>query len=207
MTFHVYESTGVDTPPVLEQLRGLTGVGAFGIPPAIIAGGGAAAAIAIAAWLDDPDWSTGQYNDYMLAMDNAIKEYDKLGWSSGCWQQNPAKLRQFKTFWGEFSRHWGEYGRQSVYLSDSAEKPARRHLRTLAGWAKWLEKNCGVDIGPSVVKPGDPLIGGGGSGVAPRTVTDWGKVAQWGAIGLGAIVVLNIVSGVRGAFPARQPPR
>lgn len=201
MTFEQYP-TGIDTPPELENLRGLTGMGAFGVGPLLIAGGVAAAGATIAAWLADPDWSTGEYNDYMLAMDQSIKELDKLGWSSGCWQKNPAKMRQWKDFWARFSKHYGEYGRQSVYLSDAAEKPARTLLKTLAGWTDWFEKNCGIDIGPSVTAPG-----GSDPSVIPHVagaVTEWTPLVKWGAIGLGALVVLNVLSGIRGVIPRQR---
>jgi hypothetical protein len=201
MTFEQYGHTGIDTPPALEQLRGLSGVGAFGAAPLLVGGaaGAAAAAAAVASWLTAPDWNVGQYNYYMASMDSTIKEMDKLGWSTGCWQKNPAKLRQFKTYWAKFSKHWSEYGRQSVYLPDSAELPARDLLKELGGWIKWFEKTCGSDLGPTVHDPDavdpthDPTAGG----------MDWGPIVKWGAIGLGALVALNVISGIRGAIPQR----
>jgi hypothetical protein len=197
MTFHAYDPTGIDTPPLLENLRGLSGLGAFGVAPLLVGGaaGAAAAAAAVAAWLTAPDWNVGQYNHYMASMDATIKEMDKLGWATGCWQDNPVKLRQFKTFWAKFSKHWGEYGRQSVWLDDDAEKPARDLLKELGSWITWFEKTCRADLGPTIHDPGvDPTPAPSG----------WTPLVKWGAIGLGALVLLNVVQGVRGAFPRER---
>jgi hypothetical protein len=202
MTFYAYDSTGIDTPPALESLRGLSGAGAFGVAPILIAGaaGVAAAGTLVADWLASDAWSVGEYNDYMKAMDSLIHQLDKLGWANGCWQNNPVKYQQWRDFaWGRFSVHYGEYGKQSVYLPDSAEKPARNLLRELAAWVQWFEKTCGDALGPNISEPrrGDPSVDPS-AGVAAQ---QWGDLVKWGALGLGALVLLNIVQGVRGALP------
>jgi hypothetical protein len=156
---------------------------------------GAAAAGLIAEWLTNKDWSAGEYNYWMTTINDTFKQWDQLGWHrpgdgpNACWKKHPVKRNEFLAFWARFSKHYKEHGQVSTYVSDSEEKPARAIMAELAAWGAWLNKTCAAGIDDP---PPEPSNGGG---------TDWGAVFKWGAIGLGAVVVLNIIVGVRGAFP------
>jgi hypothetical protein len=210
MTFHMLPPDSVDTPPELAALYGLNppqtmcghdGLGRFrclgglGIPlliPFAIAGAGAAGAT-ISSWLGT-NWDVGTYNSRKI--NDTIHQWDAQGWKpNNCWGKYPAKRRAFKAFWSRWSKHYGKYGTQSVYLSDAAEMPVRNvFLPELEAWGRWLNETCKIDtaggIGP-VVQPDD----GGGP------TTDIAQMVKWGALGIGAIVLLNVVQGVRGALP------
>jgi hypothetical protein len=177
----------IDTPP---QLQGLYGLG-VPVVPFLIAGTGAAAAVS--SWLGD-DWDLGTYNVITSKINDTIKNWDQQGWRpNNCWGKYPQKRKEFKEFWARWSKHYGQYGKQSVYLSDSAETPVRKiFLPELAAWAQWLNTACNVDTGGPIdpVRPDD-------------NSTDLASIVKWGAIGIGAIVLLNVVQGVRGAFPNR----
>jgi hypothetical protein len=163
--------------------------------------GGTAIAAAVSAWLSNDGWSVGEYNNWMNQMNDTIKAWDQIGWNypgtgpKACWRQHPAKRNDFKAFWARFSKHYAAHGQISgFYVSDSEEKPARALMAELAGWGAWLNKACNAEIGNPTPDP-DPV---------PPGATDWGAIMKWGAIGLGAVVVLNVITSVRSAFP-RQP--
>lgn len=160
--------------------------------PYIVAGTSAAATAVVASWLNE-NWDIGTYNAITAKINDTIKLWDPQGWTPiDCWGKNPQMRKEFLAFWARWSKHYGQYGKQSVYLSDSAEMPVRNiFLPELAGWAQRLNKVCGIEnTGP--IDPVPP---------PPDSGTDWGAVAKWGAIGLGAIVLLNVVTGIRSAFP------
>lgn len=196
--FHQY-SDSLDTPP---QLSGLYGLSVLPLVPFLIAGSSAAAGATISSWLGN-NWDTGTYNVITSKINDTLKRWDSQGWdtpgtgANACWKKNPRKREEFKAFWSRWSKHYGQYGKQSVYLSDSAEMPVRNiFLPELAQWAQWLNKTCNVDTGGAVEPSPAPNNGG--------ATTDIASMVKWGAIGIGAVVLLNVVQGVRGAFPRQQ---
>jgi hypothetical protein len=216
MTFHRYGLESLDTLPEFQGLYGLTpitgqpglfamgGLGDLGLAPYLVAGGAVAGA-ALTKFLLDEDWSTGEYSYWMDTMNSTIQEWDKLGWLKGsdgksCWDKNPEMRRQFKSFWSRFSKHWAAYGEQSGYLSDSAEGPARKLLQELKEWGTRLTQVCQIAAGAL------PISTQQQTQQEVHTTSAAGPYAdmiKWGAIGLGALVALNVVSGIRGAFPRR----
>jgi hypothetical protein len=197
--FHQYPPDSVDTPP---QLQGLYGLGVLPLAPFVIAGSTAAATATIGSWLGN-NWDKGTYNTIAAKINDTIKQWDNQGWNvpgtgaKACWKMNPQRRKEFKAFWTRWSKHYGEYGKQNVYLSDSAEMPVRNiFLPELAQWAEWLNSACKIktmgSVGPT---PAPPDEGG--------PTTDMAAMVKWGVIGIGAIVLLNVVQGVRGAFPRR----
>jgi hypothetical protein len=209
--FHQYAPDTTDTPPELANLYMVKpSLGDLGFIPFLV--GGASAAATLLAWSDTKRrWSEGEYNDYMRQMNDTIKEWDKLGWKAGCWQKAPAKQKAWKAFWSRFSKHYREWptnpGRElfSQDVLSDAEYPARNLMRQLAEWGNWLNSTC--QAGTSVPAPlPDPYTngGGGGGGGGGGKIEQVGNVVMWGAIGIGAIVLLNVVQGVRGAFPRRR---
>lgn len=182
-----------DMPPLASSLYGLSA--GLGILPLYLIVGGAAAGVALMRFLANDEWSAGEYNDWMLKMDQTLHEWDKLGWSSGCWKKFPDKRRQWLAFWTRFSRHYGDHGRvTSGFVTDSEEKPARELLRELMEWGDRLNNDCGIDIGAAVLPPPPP---------APPE-PEWMPYVKWGAIGLAAIAALSVFTGVRNAFPSRR---
>lgn len=178
---------------------GLGGMGELGVFPFLIAGTALAAGTLVAAWLSQTDWSVGEYNDWMLTMNQTIAQWDKIGWDSGCWAKSPQKRQEWLLFWKRFSTHYGVYGKISniSYVSDSAEKPARELMKQLINWGTWLNDTCGAATTGGAIAPPPP------GEPPPSGPTDWVAIAKWGGIGVGALVVLSLVANIRAAFPAR----
>lgn len=195
----------LDMPPELANLMGLQ------LAPLVVAG--VAATIGtFAAWLAQGRWSTGEYNAYMRTLDDTFATWDKLGWVKGtdgksCWQKNPAKRRQWLLLWGRFSKHYKAnpvitnaipiFGFDPAYSRE--EGPARIFMAKMAEWGTdFFGKVCGVDVGSMIdIDPGagDPPPGGDGGP---------GDMLKYGAWLVGGIVALNVISGIRGAFPVRK---
>ena len=200
MTFeyiHSYDHPSLDTPPQLAGLMGLQE--GLGVAP-IVVGGVAMTAGAFAAWLAKSGWSTGDYNNFMAMMNDVIHQWDKLGWKTGCWKKHPAKRVEWKKFWTRFGKHYGAHGKVSTYsfLSDAEEGPARVFMQEMQNWAKFFEKTCKADIG---------ITAGGldpeGGEAPPGDTGGMGDLVKWGAIGIGALVLLNVVTGLKGVVPRR----
>jgi hypothetical protein len=198
--FHQYAPDSIDTPP---QLQGLYGLSIAPLIPFLV--GGASVAGTLLAWEGKPSWSVGEYNNYMRQMSDTIKEWDTLGWDAGCWKKSPAKRTAWKAFWTRFSKHYKEWpnfptGKWTTPvggLPPGAEMPTRSLMKELAAWGAWLNKTCQAGtVAPTPLPDPTPDNGGG-------TSTDVATMVKWGAIGIGAIVLLNVVQGVRGAFPRR----
>lgn len=201
MSFQVVggDSPNLDQPPELAQLMGLQ---SLGVAPAIVAGV-AATAGTMAAWLARDGWSVGAYNDNMRMMNDIFKRWDKLGWLAGkdgksCWKKNPARRRQWKALWARFAKLYGK-GQVSEwsYISDSDEDPARTIMRSLASvWVPFFEKTCGeaTNIGSGQLEP-EPEGDGGG---------DIMTMLKYGGVIVGGLVVLNVISGIRGALPKKS---
>ncbi len=200
-----HDRPSLDMPPMLAELQGLQG--GLGYYPVLI--GGVAAAGALAAWLNEGDWSAGTYNSHMRMMSDTFKHFDALGWKIkdaegvSCWHKHPEQRKQFKRLWIRFGKHYAEHGSVGSYsyLSDNEEGPARGFMLDLQRWATFLEKACQINLGPA----------GGGldvkQGDTPSSESDkLGNLVKWGAIGIGGIVLLNVITGLRGAFP-QQPRR
>lgn len=198
--FHQYtDDEGLDTPKQLEAIYGLSNLGYIQF---LI--GGASAAAAVASWLQDKDWSTGTYNAMTAKINATIHEWDRLGgganWNK-CWGKYPAMRRQWKSFWSRWSKHYGEYGKQSGWVSDSAEKPVREmFLPELAAWGERLSGTCNIattPVGPIVPPP--PAPNGGGGGGSPTG--DIASAIKWGVMGIGAVLAFNVFKMTRGPGP------
>ncbi|MEE8385941.1 MAG: hypothetical protein V3S01_08490 [Dehalococcoidia bacterium] len=237
--FEILPPTGAYSPPQLDALRGLMppplarvtnpldralwqhgysygqadameqGLGLLPLLPFLIAGTGATAGAVVTGWLNNDDWSIGEYNHWMRTMDVTIGGgvpgkpggWDQLGWETGCWQKYPHKRREWQAFWALFSKHYAEHGiitgaTVPPWLIDSEEKPARDLMRRLRAFGTWLNKTCGADTGTTL----PTQTAAAGAPDAPPEPTDWEAIIKWGALGLGALVALSAVSTVRGAF-------
>lgn len=202
MSFEIIGSDhpALDMPPQLEALMVL------GVAPGIVAGV-AATAGTFAAWLAKDGWSAGEYNNFMRMMNDTFSQWDKLGWVKGadgksCWRKYPAKRAEWKAFWTRFGKHYRAHGQVSTlsFLSDSEEGPARAFMAGLQQWGTgFFEKVCGADIGVTTGLDPD-------SGAPPPDVGGPGDFLKYGAWLVGGLVVLNVISGLRGAFP-RKPPQ
>jgi hypothetical protein len=186
MTLQVAPRYDVDG---FERLAGLAGPEML-IPIAA----GIAGTAAISAFLGDKSWATGDYNMWMGRMNATFPVWDKLGWDSGCWKKYPNKRAEWKGFWTAFGNHYRDHGQVSTYsfLSDAEEGPARVFLQDMARWSTWFGKNCGLDAGTTPFNPnaGDPT----------QPENAFGGYLKWGAIAIGGLVALNVISGLRGAF-------
>ncbi len=207
MTFHRVPP-GADTPPELAALFGVSppsalcsggsftclGLSELGIAPLFLLAGGAAAGASILAWLNNTEWTVDEYNQWMLTMNNTIHDWDQRGWKSGCWQKYGARRKAWLNFWKRFSLHYGLHGRigQYSFVSDREERPSRILMKELKNWGKWLNTACKVDTGASALDPG-----AGAPPPSPIADTDWAGVIKWGALGLGALVALNVATGLR----------
>lgn len=174
---------------------GVAGFGDLGVVPILFYVAGAAAVTAgaaVASWLSKDEWSVGEYNNYMAQMHDTILAWDKLGWSTKCWEKNPVRREMWNSFMYQFGQHYarGKIAEHS-YVSDSDEKPARDLMTRLALWGEWLQNYCGADTGPKVEPPDAP------SGF------DYGEALKWGAILTLGVVGLNVIKGVRDVFPSR----
>ena len=196
----------LDMPPELAGLMGLE------VAPLVVAG--VAATIGtFAAWLAKGRWSTGEYNNYMRALDDTFKTWDKLGWVKGadnksCWEKNPAKREQWLLLWGRFSKHYKEnpvitnaipiLGFDPAYSRE--EGPARVFMAKMEEWGNdFFGKVCGADVGSKIDL--DP-----GSGDPPPSPEGGpGGLLKYGMWIVGGLVALNMISGIRGLLPARKP--
>jgi hypothetical protein len=126
---------------------------------------------------------------------------------------------EFKALWIRFGKHYKEFGiigdwgdRTTSYIGfvpDSAELPIRNYiLPQLKLIGEALNKNCGTKINvgaPSTAKARtsgtifSPAPGEEDSPDAPPPgpagSQDWGKIVQWGAIGLGIVLVASVARG------------
>lgn len=201
MTFQIIgdDQPTLDVPPELASLTGLD------VVPIVVAGVGVTAGT-FAAWLAQDGWSTGEYNNFMLKMNDIFKDWDKLGWGAkgqngkSCWANNPRRRKAWKALWARFGKHWRQYGQVSYVLTDSVEGPARDLMQELLGWGPFFEKVCGAEIGVA----GESLDPG--SGVAPAREGGMADMVKYAAWAIGGLVALNVITGLRGAFP-RKPPQ
>jgi hypothetical protein len=202
--FYAYP-TEDDMPPELSNVYGFNGLNSsfsghtslndFGVLPLYLIAGGIAAGAALVRFLESDEWSAGEYNAWMLKIDQTLHTWNDLGWSSKCWNKHPAKRKEFLGYWARFSKHYGTHGKvTSGWVTDSEEKPARELLRELVGWGEWLNTHCGIDTGTAVVAPPEP----------PKPEPEWMGLVKWGALGLAAVAALSVFSGVRSAFPPAQ---
>ena len=191
--------------------------GGLGILPAFLIGG-AAAGTAISSWLQSDDWDRGVYNNVVLELDDTFKAWDRIGWDNGCWNKYPKKRAEFKALWIRFGKHHGEYGLiggwgdrtklYTGYVPDGAELPIRNNiLPQLKRIGEFLNRNCGAKLNvgaPSTERETrttgtifTPTPGKEDSPAPARTAgsQDWGKIVQWGAIGLGVVLVASVARG------------
>ena len=161
----------------------------------VLAGTAVAAGVGVAAWLNQKGWSVGEYNQWMRQMDATIKNWDALGWKYGCWK-NADTRKAWLDFWKAFSTHYKEHGLISSvsYVSDSEEMPARNLMSQLIQWGNTLN-NCGA---PIAIK--DISSEKAAEEQAAASETDWGSLLKWGAIGVGGLVLLNLLTGFKSAF-------
>lgn len=157
----------------------------------IIGSSAVAGATAAYAWLSREEWSVEQYNDQMSRMQQTIQLWQDLGWSNpgkdknACWRRHENKRLEWAIFRDRFIKFYGENGKQSYYLPDAIEKIARDYVRELATWGEWLAASCGI----SSVTPKPPE--------SPEEPTDLGTILKWGAILVGGVVALQIISSVK----------
>lgn len=177
--------------------RPLGGLGSFGIVPLVYVAATAAIAAGalVAEWLSKDDWSVGEYNANMDEMYHTILLWDQIGWKKGCWT-DAARRARWKLFMDAFGKHYADHGKISgaSFVSDSEELPARDFAKRLAAWGDELNASCALDV-PSTIPP------------TPEKPTDPGEYIKWGAWLVGGILALNVISSVRNALPASEPPR
>jgi hypothetical protein len=165
----------------------------LGVPlPLLLVAGAAVTGATLQAWINN-GWSTAEYNAIVKTIDASLHNWDAAGWTNDCWKKNPVKRAQWLALWKVFSDHYKQYGQQSVYLADAAENPIRNYvLPQMIEWSTWLKKTCNVDTGglPEAEEPKKPF--------------DFENALKWGAIGIGAIVALQLVASVRSALPPRD---
>ncbi len=149
---------------------------------------------ALASWLAMDQWSVGEYNYWMKNADETLAEWDRLGWSSGCWNRDAQARKNWLSFWGRFSKHYKDRGQISSYsyVSDSEELPARDLLKKLIEWGDWFRANCGVETGdkatPGQAKPTP----------SPENDTDWASIAKWSAFGVLGLLALRFANELKG---------
>lgn len=164
----------------------LSGLESFGALPLlyVMAGTAVAAGATVSAWLTKTEWAVGEYNYYMRLMDATIKAWDKLGWTTGCWQKHPDRREMWKSFWAQFSAHYARYGTipDYSYVSDSAEKPARDLMTRLAEWGNWLNTECGAHVSGITPPPGPTDDSDSATGFLK-----WGALLALGVFGVKAL--------------------
>lgn len=203
--FEQYAPTSLDTPKQLESLYGLSDLGLAWIP-FLIAGSSAAATATIGSWMGT-NWDRGTYNIIVRKIDDTIKHWDQQAWGKfggpNCWRKYPAKRKEWLAFWRRWSKHYGKYGQQHVYLSDEAENPVRNiFLPEMQQWANWFNTACKMQT--TAVAPASPTPPPSSTEANGSATGNIATAVKWGAIGVGGILLMNIVSGIRGALP-RQP--
>lgn len=171
------------------------GLSDLGVLPFLIAGGGIAAAAIIAAL--NKGWDTSEYNYWMQLMDATLHEWDTTAKVKGCWKNNPGLRTAWLGYWKRFSTHY-KLGLMKVsgvsadiYLPDRYEIPAKLLLKELDDWGRRLNTACGIDgrVGPTE----GPHTGD----EPPPSVTDLGSMLKWGAILVGGVLALNVVSSMK----------
>jgi hypothetical protein len=163
--------------------------------PQVVIAIGSALLGALVSWVATDSWSVGEYNYWMSTANNTFHEWDKLGWSSGCWEKDKEARAKWLAFWKRFSAHYAKHGQISSYsyVSDSEEEPARDLLTKLAEWGAWFDKNCRNNTESTAPGSGDAIT------KAPDEPTDWAAIAKWSGIAVGGLVVLSLLNTVRGA--------
>jgi len=195
MSFEISDIPSLDTSSHMMELSRFTclerpGLGVLPLVPLFFMAGGTAIGATLTGWLQRPSWSSGEYNDFMRVMDDTFKEWDKQGWTHGCWG-NAELRRQFLSLWSQFSKHYKEHPtitRLTVppWVLDSEEKPARRIMER-------LNKECRIEA-PGLPPEEPPPEAGGG---AKDPLEKLGDILMWGALGVGALFALNVVKTIR----------
>lgn len=169
-----------------DQSPRLDGLEGSGLLYAMASAAALSAGAAVAKWLgsDSDSWSVDEYNAFMAEMYNTILAWDRIGWQMGCWN-DISRRENWKVFMKAFGDHYAK-GKVTHYVSDSEERIAKDLMRRLAAWGEALNKACGLKPAP------DPK---------PDPQKDEGPGAldylKWGAIGIGALLALNIVAAVK----------
>lgn len=204
-----YSHSTADMPLQLGRLHGLRGFEDLGILPLIFLLGSAAAGAVVAEWLGKDQWSIGEYNLWMQEMNDTIAAWDRLGWDRGCWAKNPPQRTSWLAFWKRFSDHYRDHGHIDPaaifppWASDSEAKPARVLMAELANWGTWLNNTCGADTSGSSITGEAAAEKAAKDPGNPSAPTDWLAVAKWSGIAIGGVVVLSLISNIRGAFASR----
>lgn len=185
------------TCPPAAAPKPYTGLSDLGVLPIIFYVAGAtaiAAGATLAAWLSKPEWSAGEYNDYMKRSYDTLLIWDKLGWETGCWKKDPNRRAMWMALMNRFGAFYHDHGRISDPFNpnDGEIRSARGYLAELATWGEWLQHICGADTGPETVEPP----------AAPKGF-DYEEALKWGALLTLGVVGLNVIKGVREAFPSR----
>jgi len=196
--FHQYAPSPVDLPP---QLAGLYGLGVVPLVPVFLLAGGAAGGVTLSTMLGKDQWSIGEYNYWMRTLDDTFRAWDPLGWRTGCWQKHPERRRAWVSLWERFSKHYAEHPvitRISFppWALESEEAPARAVMKELAEFQKWLNRTCGA-------KAVSPVTAPEVTERPPTTGAEIGAAIKWGAIGIAALLGLNVLSALRGAATRR----
>jgi hypothetical protein len=174
---------------------GLSGFGVLPLVPLFLFGGGAAVAGTVSRLLKaDTEWTTGEYNYWMDYIDGTWKVWDGVGWDKGCWAKNPRVRQEWVNFGARFAKQnslgrmkIGGFG-HDIYLPDQYELSARNLLGELRGWGDRLNALCKAGtVQPGPDKPPPPPPG-------PNEPTDLGTMLKWGAVVVGGILALNVVS-------------
>jgi hypothetical protein len=192
----------VQLEPSNARLGGLFGleqaaqVAKAAVNPQVVIAVGSALLGSLVSWLATDGWSVGEYNYWMATANNTFAEWDKLGWSSGCWTKDPEARKKWLAFWKRFSEHYKTHGQIATYsyVSDSEEEPARDLLKKLAEWGDWFDKNCRNNTSASTAPGASNTMT-----KPPEEPTDWTAIAKWGGIAVGGLVLLSVINTIRGA--------
>lgn len=171
-----------------DQSQRLDGFEGTGLLYAMASAAALSAGAAVAKWLssDADSWNVDQYNAFMSEMHETILAWDRIGWDRGCWN-DISRRENWKVFMNAFGKHWSK-GKATYYVSDSEEGIAKDLMRRLAAWGEELNKVCGLKPGPAPIHDTDPEKDEGPGAF---------DYLKWGAIGIGALLALNIVSAVK----------
>ena len=203
MTLQIHGLRSFELGPTDVAAGAAAATGGVGTATFLLAG--AVAVATLKGWISRTSWSGAEYNLWMRTMNDTIGQWDTLGWKLGCWQKYPDMRKNWLQYWSRFSKQWKEHpsvdpGALITWATESEEAPARILMTELSDWGSWFNAHCGAQLD---IKPLSDEEAATIAKANSIQSTDWTSLVKWGALAIGGVVALNLISSIRGAFSHR----